>query len=459
MAKHDLGKPVPLTGTIDETKQLPLETLSQSDAEQDVSAQLAYQNLERRRKLTRRKRTIKIVVGVAVVAIIGVAVSLPKIMESLKHEEELPYTAEVARGTLASDIQVTGTVQAISSTVVTPEVEGIIQNVSVHEGDYVHKGDVLFTLKNDQLDRAVAEAEAGVRSAEDALNSAKRGVDSAYSAYSKAVDAYNAAPEEERAAMTDPDSLYEQVLSAEDAVTSATTSLNTAQASLADAKEVAAKRTVKAPVDGSVVSVGAQNGAAFGAAQGGTGQSSAVPVLIADLTKMKIQAEVNEVDVNALSVGQTAKVTFSAAPDVELDARVERIATVSSSTESAADASFGGGSGVVNYKIELVIDTPDPKIKPGMSANATIQTKNVENVLLVPLGALIDEGDNHYSVTVVTLDEKGQIATSENKVVTVVDKNSTDAAIEGVGEGELVLIQDEMSAADETADATDTQYR
>ncbi len=47
----------------------------------------------------------------------------------------------------------------VSSTVVTPEVDGIIQDVQVSEGTYVHKGDKLFLLiKNDELDKAVRGA-------------------------------------------------------------------------------------------------------------------------------------------------------------------------------------------------------------------------------------------------------------------------------------------------------------
>ena len=104
---------------------------------------------------------------------------------------------------------------------------------------------------------------------------------------------------------------------------------------------------------------------------------------------MRVTVQVNEVDVNKLSAGQTGKVTFSALPDVTLDATIDRIATTATSASPSPSSGEGasGGTGVVTYAVELVISDPDANVKPGMTANVKIVTERYENVLTVPAAA------------------------------------------------------------------------
>lgn len=159
---------------------------------------------------------------------------------------------------------------------------------------------------------------------------------------------------------------------------------------------------------------------------------------------MRVATQVNEVDISGVAVGQAASVTFSAIPGLECDAKVEKIATVASSDGSM------GGDGVVTYEVDLVIDQPDERIKPGMTANATIQTQSVSDVLMVPIAALndYDESAGTASVTVVTLDGEGNVKTSRDVDVKVGEKNGSDAVVTGVKEGETVKLADEGDSAD-----------
>lgn len=425
-------------------------------ADEDASGMLAYQNLERHRKEKRRRRNVKIVVGACAAVVIAAAIIVPRVLTPADAGKQMPATAEVTRGDLTSSMSVTGAAQPASSVYVTPEVSGIVQDLRVSEGDTVGKGDVLFSLKNDSLDRAVADAQRQVSDAQAQVNTAQRGVDSANAAYKKALDAWNSAPDAEtQAGLADPDSLYGDVQTANDGLNSARSALDSASQALADAKAQAAKRMVTAPASGSVVAVNARNGAAYGDAtggsttsdgtgQGGQGTGAGWAVQIADLSRMRVATQVNEVDISGVAVGQAASVAFSAIPGLECDAKVEKIATVASSDGSM------GGDGVVTYEVDLVIDQPDERIKPGMTANATIQTQSVSDVLMVPIAALndYDESAGTASVTVVTLDGEGNVKTSRDVDVKVGEKNGSDAVVTGVKEGETVKLADEGDSAD-----------
>ncbi len=427
----------------DQTKVIPGAAAASSAGADELEESEALAAFERRRKEQKRKKRRHLAIGLIVAAAALLAIFLPSFLSSMDTEPTLPPTATVYRGSLTSTVSVSGTTQPISSTVVTPEVDGIIQDVRVSEGDSVQAGDVLFTIRNDSLDRAVADAQQQVASAQRALDSAKAASDQAYASYKKALTAWNSATTaEEQSAMQDPDELYySSVVSAKDSVESARIALEQAQQNLADAQATAQKRTVTAPVSGSIVAVGAQEGASTQAsAQDGT------PLLqIADLSQMRVTTQVNELDISSLAIGQSAQVTFMALPDVTLDATVERIATVSS-----GDDMYGTGS--ATYKVTLIIPEPDPKLKPGMTADATITTQDVPDSLIVPLAAITDDGEK-TTVTVVTLDDRGQIESSEIRNVEVIAKNGSEAAITGVEEGEIVDLSgssDEVLTGDGT---------
>lgn len=400
--------------------------------DEDLEAQLAYENLKRRREARKRKRIIIIAILLAIALIAGIMF----IAGRANGEDEsadldpMAVTSAVYRDDFATKVTANGATEPFTSTVVTPEVDGIIENVSVEEGSYVNKGDVLFTIKNDALDKGVREAESKLHSAERALTQANDAVNEAYDAYNRAVDACNASGDWSdfdeaglRSAINSAESEYED---AKEGIESAQEDLKTAQAE-------ADKRTVRAPVSGSVVGMNAVNGAGVGSGESSSSSSSSDSLIqISDLSKMKVTVQVNEVDISNISVGQTATATFSALPDVELDAEVQRIASTAS---GSGDEGMSGG--VVTYSVDLLIPHPDKDLKPGMTATVTITTQNVPNALIVPASALSGiEGDEY--VTVLVDEEKGE---TREVPVTVIEKNNSEAAVKGdLKDGDLVLM-------------------
>lgn len=414
-----------------------LPPLPGENAEEDEETRNAMASLLAHRKKRRRRN---IVIGiVAACAVLGVLVwTVTSQQTASSPEEPALQTTPVMRGEFKDEVKASGNVQPMSSVVVTPEVDGIISEVFVSEGDYVEAGTTLLTIRNDSLDKAVREADIQLRSAKTQLSSAKENYNTAYKAY--------------YADQTD----LATVNSAADAVDSAQLALETAQSAYDDAVATADKRTVTAPASGTIVVMNAVEGAAVGSGAGAgaaatvsSGASGAL-ITIGDLSQMTVSVQVNEMDISKVSVGQAARATFSALPNVELDATVTRIATVSSADASSAMSGYGGS--VVTYAVDLLIPNPDPSLKPGMTASVTISSTDIPDALMLPLSAVDGEGDQAM-VSVVTWQDDSGFPTTEARHVTVLASNGTMAAVEGdIAEGDEVVIGVMQGGAETDAD-------
>ena len=406
------------------------DTLGGNVEDEDLEAQLAYQTLKRNREARKRKRRIIIVVAIIAVlaGVVWFVVNQANSAMDATTVDTGPITSMAYRGDFTTVITANGATEPLSSTIVSPEVDGIIENVRIEEGSFVNEGDVLFTIKNDDLQKAINDASRQLESAKRNESSTNTAVNDAYAAYQRSWNEHNAAGDW---STFDEAGLRQAIRSAEDAHADAQAAVDTAQTTLDEAQARADKRTVKAPVSGSVVAMNAVNGAAVGAASGSTSSNAANNgplVQISDLSQMKVTVQVNELDISTITAGQPAKATFSAISDLELDATVQRIASTSTGSGDS------GSSGVVTYAVDLLIPKPDPRLKPGMTATVKITTQNVPDTIIVPVASLSEDA-NGATVTVVQGDDMKIVP------VEIVAKNGSEAAVKGeLNDGDAVLL-------------------
>lgn len=396
------------------------ETDVAPDAEEDVEERLALESLQRHRRARRRKKAIAAGVVGGVVLAAGIAWAVLTSTSSQPAEEAPLQTIPLMRGEFSESVQATGTAQPLTSVVVTPEADGVIASVDVALDDAVAEGQVLLTIRNDELDRAVKQAELDLRTKR-AENDA---VQKAYN------ELYYAAREE------GTDEAWDAANAKLIELETSRLNLEIAQDAYDDAVATAAGRTVKAPASGSVVALNAVTGASVGTggttSSGAEGGGSGPLVQIADLSQMTVKVQVNEVDISRIAVGQAARVTFSALPGTMLDAQVTRI-----STTATADP-YGGSGGVVTYDVELLIPEPAPELKPGMTASVEILMQSVPDALTVPVSALMTDDGVSYYVYVMSDPETEAV---ERRDVSVPAQSDTTAVIEGdVSEGDLVVL-------------------
>ena len=395
---------------VDSTETLPL--LTTADPEQQdssISDEEAYAKLKAKRAERRRKKLIRrgIVAGV-IAGIILIAVVATAIMSSKPQSTNEPVLETVQEGTFTTSVEAKGQLKPISASVVSPTVDGTVAEINVQTGQQVNAGDVLMTIKNDGLDRDVTEAQRTLAAAQEDLAAAKRALASAQSATT--VD------DEGNPASTDTSS-------EQSAVSSAQRSVESAQAALDQANARAAERTVKAPSSGSIVELNAKVGATIsGGMVMGEGDTSGGKqcMQIADLSKMKVTVQVGEKDIAKIAVGQSANVTYPAFPDIVSQGTVTAIASVANS-----DAANGGG-GSVTFNVDILIEAPDSRLKPGMTAEVSVVTEQLDDVVMVPTMALMTEDGEHYYVNLATDDEGKE---TRRVKVTIVTQNDNDAVV------------------------------
>lgn len=369
---------------------------AQGELGMDASDAEAYAKLKARRAERRKKKLMHraIIAGIAIgiVAIGGVAYSA--LNQPPAEDAYVPITDVAFRGTYSNEVDAKGTLEPLSSTVVSPTIDGTIATVNVSAGQTVAKGDVLMTIKNDELDRAVAEAARSVDAAKAELAAAKRGTE-----------------------ITDEEGNVTYEVSQE-TVDAAKRALAAAQEGYDQAVAKAAERTVTAPCDGSIVEMNAQVGAPA------TGVESGKSLMqIADLSQMKVTVQVSEEDIAKVAVGQTANVTFPAFPDLTLQGNVTGIASIAST--DGGMMSYDGSSSV-SFDVDILIAQPDSRLKPGMTAKVSLVTEQLDDVIMVPAMALMtDDGQNYY--VMVQTDPETQA--SERRDVTVITRNDDLAVI------------------------------
>ncbi|WP_018465066.1 efflux RND transporter periplasmic adaptor subunit [Calidithermus timidus] len=178
-----------------------------------------------------------------------------------------------------------------------------------------------------------------------------------------------------------------------------------------------AQAELRTPVDGTVSSVGYLVGVDTGA--------SAIRVVEAG--SLRVQARLAEAEVGKVKPGQPVRIELDAAPGVALEGKVERLGV-------QAEVAGGGGSAVLPVFIRFLNPDAENWAKPGLTATARITTLRLAQAVKVPLEALVEEGGQSY---VWRVEEASRSA--KKQLVTVRARNLTQAAVEGLEAGALLV--------------------
>jgi HlyD family secretion protein len=118
--------------------------------------------------------------------------------------------------------------------------------------------------------------------------------------------------------------------------------------------------------------------------------SSGTPVMqVADLSRMQVRVQVNEVDVARLRVGQRARIDLDASRGLTLPGRVTAVAPAAVAPGTPGqDTTAGAASGIIKFEVKIDLLRVDPRLRPGMSANVDIITDERHGVLTLPLEAV-----------------------------------------------------------------------
>ncbi|MFA6187878.1 MAG: efflux RND transporter periplasmic adaptor subunit [Sulfuricurvum sp.] len=316
------------------------------------------------------KRWKKILLGAGLLAIIAAA-SLYTLKHTAK-EKTVYITVPLKVQDLTTSVSATGNLEPTNTIDVGIEVSGTVEEVLVDYNDRVHNGQILARLDTTKLTAAVTSSQAILMKSQANEQSAKAAVD-------------NAAVEDERA-HTMYSSTGGNYPSRKEMQTSSTMLLQ-AKASLAAAKAQVAQSTaqlksdqdnlrkavVVSPIEGIVLARKVEPGQTVVASM----QTPILFTLAEDLTKMKAIVSVDEADIGGVKEGQEVRFSVDAYPNREFEGKIIQLRLNSAIV-----------SGVVTYEAVVQVDNTDLKLRPGMTASASIITDTLKNVTVIPNAAL-----------------------------------------------------------------------
>ncbi|MGD8534769.1 MAG: efflux RND transporter periplasmic adaptor subunit, partial [Candidatus Aminicenantes bacterium] len=153
-----------------------------------------------------------------------------------------------------------------------------------------------------------------------------------------------------------------------------------AQASLQSTLDTLSKTVYNSPIDGIITSLRVEEGEI--AMIGTMNNPGTILMTIADLSVMEVEVEVDETDVIGVEIGHRAEVRVDALPDQTIEGKVTEIGSSALQQTTTAQESK-------DFKVVITLENPPESLKPGLSASADIITAEKQDVLAVPISAIV----------------------------------------------------------------------
>ncbi len=291
----------------------------------------------------------------AIVVVAVVLVALFFLRKGKSGDGDHYRTEAVSRGSVSMTINATGTLSAVTTVQVGSQVSGIISKLYADFNSQVKQGQLLaeldptpFQQTVDQRRADVTKSQVDVANTQVTYNRQKRLSDAGLIAQSD-LDGAKAAYDGARAGLAQTQAALKQ-----------------AQTNLGYTK-------IYSPIDGQVVARAYDAGQTVAA-------SFSAPTLFTiakDLTKMQVQADVDQSDIGQIKAGEPARFTVDAYPDQEFRGQISQVRLNATVTQN-----------VITYPVIIEVPNPEGKLRPSMTANVTIEVATVPNVLRVPNAAL-----------------------------------------------------------------------
>lgn len=296
-------------------------------------------------------------------------------------------TATVERGDLTVSVSATGKLAPTNQVDVGSELSGLITKVLVDVNYRVTKGQELAIIDPSRFQDAVNQSKAALNANVAAVAQAKATLAQSqatlarYQDVSKLSGGRVPAKTEMDQAIADRDRAVANLRAAEANVVSA-------QAALSSNVTQLSKAVIYSPVNGVVLARQIEPGQTVASSF----NTPTLFVIAEDLSKMKLEVQIDEADVGEVKEGQKATFTVDAFPGREFPATITRVdlgsnLTAQSSSSSSSTTSSTTSQQVVSYGATLTVSNPDLQLRPGMTATADITTSARQNVLLVPNAA------------------------------------------------------------------------
>ena len=310
------------------------------------------------------KRTLTLLLLTSLVVSAGVYTYLrqPDIVPEVR-------TATVSTGDVIDSVGATGILEAVTTVQVGSQVSGKIQELYADFNSIVRADEVIARLDPSLFETQVEQSKANLIRAQADVERLTIAIDDAETklARAKGLSARSLIPASElEAAQVEARLAEAQLRSSRAQMTQAEASLNQANVNLGHT-------IITSPIDGIVISRSVDVGQTVAASM----QAPILFLLAADLTKMKVNANIDESDVGRIRPGQVVRFRVDAYPDSEFEGLVSQVRLEPIVVEN-----------VVTYATQIDVPNPDLRLKPGMTATVTLEIARRNDAVRIPNAAL-----------------------------------------------------------------------
>lgn len=353
-------------------------------------------------------------------------------------------TRKAGLETIVQTVNATGRIQPKTQVKISADVSAKIIALHVEEGDWVNKGQLLVELDNERYLAAVESAEANVRSAQANATLVQQNMIKSEKDYDRARDVVSRKLESQ--SVLDANEAAYQVEVARYA--SARDQVEQARAALKQAQDDLSKTSIFAPMSGTISDLDKEAGEI---AIGSQFQEDVIMV-VADLSEMEAQVNVDENDIVNVELGQEASIEVDALFGETL------IGTVYEISNSANTNDEGTTNQKTEFEVKIAITSETSRLRPGMTTSADISTRTKVGVLGVPIqsvavrtidqltleGEDVSDAENRFTADadgfveiVFCVEKDGRVVARQ--VVTGIQSDDMIEIISGVEENEEVV--------------------
>jgi len=300
-----------------------------------------------------------------------------KVMEQFRPDlKATPVRLEkCAMGNLVRTISAPGLTEPKTKVSISAQVSARIIALPFREGEDVRAGDVIVRLDARDLAASLDSAKASLKIEEARVEGARAQMANAASELGRRRELFSS----KDISKADLDQAEVDYSRAETSLHQAGFSVDIARANISRAEKDLENAIIKSPIDGTIIIRNAEVGELV--VVGTFNNAGTVIMQIADLSEMLVKAKVDEANVSPVRVGQKAKVTFNAYPDMNFGATVQAIRL-----QRQIDR-----DGTTFFETELLLEVPkDTRVLWGLQSNADIEVETIRDVVRVPSQAVLD---------------------------------------------------------------------
>ncbi len=326
---------------------------------------------EKKSFFKRRKKAIIIFCVIAFIAIL-IIFNLQS-----QREKSLKVTVDkVKKENLTSITSASGEVKPKKNVNISAHVAGRIVRIGVEEGQRVKENDFLLKLDSTQYEAMADRDRALISSYKADLIRAEATLKKDEKYYERQKKLYNEKLISEEL-LEAANAQYEISKAQHQAILF---QIEQAQASLQSTLDTLSKTIYNSPIDGIITSLRVEEGEI--AMIGTMNNPGTILMTIADLSVMEVEVEVDETDVIGVKIGHRAEVRVDALPDQTIKGKVTEIGSSALQQTTTAQESK-------DFKVVITLENPPESLKPGLSASADIITAEKQDVLAVPISAIV----------------------------------------------------------------------